>query len=923
MSDKPTAFAEYAAGPPVPGAVRVDSTVKAVSRILLANPMPGRATASGIRKGISSDPSSTLRRISNRTTSRIVDARNAMKLLPEIELAMNILVSSILSPKDLNTIELTFSQRNKVVRSDVATKMLEIIRVHFESHHKLKEQLTPMLEDVLFKTGSYPMLILAENTIDYLINGPEAVTMESLSGFLERPATGSSSRHFAHLGYLGNFSFEGSGEDESFGLEGFANFKPTSYSPAAALLPNVTILDNPNVLKLPQIRARMRADLAKKKLEAVHLRPKLSTESASTEADALIRSLYKNPNYKMEHNINIPTTGAVDRATIGHPTVIKLPSESVIPVHEPSNPSKHLGYFIILENGTPVNTASRLDYLGEINALYRNNESMISATLRDAARINNGYPREGTNIDARDLERIYGDLVEYELNQRLKRGAYGAGATVARPEEVYRVMLYRALLGKRTQLLYVPEEMLTYVAFDYDEAGIGISLLQKSIALAAQLANLTVSATLTEMKNAVSRTRLSITLDEEDPDPSGTVEHIVTEHVKLRRGNYPMTVFPPNDIANIIQQAAIEIEVNGNTGYPGTKLDVTDFSSNKVVPNDTLMKSMRDRLIWSFGLPPEVIDTSRGADFAVSVVNNHLLLTKSVMHHQQTLTPFIEKYVRAYVLSDGILLNELRQCLEESTRDPAVDGIEATRATAKDKIGGSNGNNFDRLIVDFLNDLQADLPKPEGAKLDNLVKAYTDHKQFLTQAVDEWLSEAALGGDLIGAEMAGSIEKAKAALVARWMRNWMRENGMSDPFDELLDIGESGAPGLDLLAEVLAHSDPIRMNLRDFLIKNTRRAAADEAVLERVKEQTGSDMGDPSSGSFSDATSDDNAGDEFGGDLDVDMGDTDSNSDDVSTELSGSNTTEQSESTTTQTNADGSTTTTSSSSSNSSTSSEQ
>lgn len=927
-SNKPTAFGDFMSGPSTTPVSRVDSTVKAVASKLITNPIFGRSSGYGKRRALSTDPTSLLTRVSTKTTSNIIDARNAMRLLPEIELAMSILVSSILSPKDLNTIEITYSQREKVVRSEVAKDLLEVIRSHFQTHHRLKEFLTPMLEDVLFKTGSYPMLVLAENTIDTIINGQKQVTTESFSTYVDP-----SKQFFKHLGYLGN---PGDSNDKTspnsfdiFGLENFSRANGAApYNPKASYVPNCDIIDNPNVLKLPMVRDRIRTDTVSHLMNRANLKHGVSTESDHSEAKALIETLYRTPQYQSEPYITVQTAAAVGRATVGHPLVMKLPSESVIPVHEPSNPTKHLGYFVLIDQGSPVYRSIESDYAQQTSQLFNGNQSLVSSILSDANRINNGLQRDYNTSDVRQLEMAYGDLIEYELNQRLLRGVYGSGATVARAEEVYRVMLNRALLGKHNQLLYIPEEMLTYVAFDYDEHGVGISLLQKSMALAAQLANLTVASTLAELKNSISRTKLQITLDEEDQDPSGTVEHIFTEFAKLRRGNYPMQVFPPTDIVNMLQNAAVDIEVNGNTGYPNTKVDISDYNSNKVVPNPDFQKTQRDRLIWSFGLPPELIDTSRGADFATSVVNNHLLMIKNVMHYQQTLTPLLEKFVRTYILSDGLLISELKGILAKAKVNPMVYDIQTSQAQAKDTVAGSQGDDVDRQLVDFLYSLQIDLPKPEGAKNADLKQAYLDHKEYLESAIDAWISEDAMAGELLG-ELSGKTEMIKKAVVAVWMRNWSRENGMAEPFDELLNVGENDAPGFDLFAEIQAHSNPILINLRDFMIKQIRRTAADDQVIKTVQEQTGnSDTTGNSTGS--DTSSDDNGsedgdagGDEFGdddfGSFDTATSDGDStasNSD--SSQTSGEQVSETSE--TSQTNADGSTTTSQSTSSSTSSS---
>lgn len=925
-SKPPTAFDDLSQGIPKVGATRVDPVVRAVGRKLLRTTQYTSNAQFGVRRSLNTDRTGLFSRISEKTASAIVDNRNAMQVLPDLEIVMNLLVSSILAPKDLVTTEITYSLRNKVVRAEIAQKMLEVIRTHFETYHKLKEILEPALEDSLFKTGSYPVLILAENTVDQIINGQQHVTLESFSGQMTADKTA-----FKPIGYLGNRVEPGSTEtaENSLGLEGFGLGRKSSsnYDPKS-FLDGLTITDNPNILKLPKIRDRMRAD---KVAQLLHRSGVRTTLENVNPADELVESLYRPRNYVPQDQANVPTTGASPRPTVGHPLVMKLPSEAVIPVHEPSNPSKHLGYFILVDptSGSPVMKSTEEDYYREMTVNYSQNQSMVSGILREAKRLNQGLGTLDINqTDVHRLEQLYGDVLEYELNSRLKRGVYGAGATVARPEEIYRIMLARALAGKMTQLLYVPEEMLIYIAFDYNQYGIGVSLLTKSIILAGQRANLSIASVMAELKNAVARSKVTITLDEEDDDPSGTVEHAITEQAKLRRSSYPMFVSAPNDIVDWLQNAAVEFEINGNTGYPSTKVDISDYNSNKTVPNIELQKDLRDRHLWSFGIPPELVDTARGSEFATSIVTNNLMLIKTVLRHQQTFTPFLEDYVRTYTLSDGILMEELREIIRAAKRNPSTDGLQTTTSGAKDKIGGSKGDDVDRLIIDFLNDIQVDLPKPEGAKTQNIQEAYEKQQGFVEKVLEAYVSDAAISNELAGL-VGGQTDTLKNALVALFMRRWVRENGALPMMDELTELGENDSPGLDLLAEIEAHSSPMKINLRDFLVKGMRRKAADDKVIQTVEEQTGADAGSGGGGGSYDAggeTTDaggDAGGDGGFGDISFDAGGDDEGGEGEDGEGVGGETSseESSESTETTTSEDGTATTTSSSSSSNSSSS--
>lgn len=828
------------------------------------------------RRVIDNGASSVMTDIGLKTANSIMDARNAMQMLPDIEIAMNLLVSSILAPKDMNTTEITYSLRNKVVRSDIAQQMIEIVRTHFETYHKLKDQLEVMLEDCLFKTGSYPVLILAENSLDQFINSDGRISQESLQREL-----GLSGKGFKSLGFLGSLSAEPTAQPRST-FESFftAGSNSRTYEPASQFIPGVEIVDNPNYLKLARLQERIRTDKVNEIMYRQGIRRTMEglyTAGVSSGDEDIVASFYRSPNYTVDPQAYLKTTGSYRRQTVGHPLVMKLPCESVIPVHERSNPSKHLGYFILIDTatGSPVYQSYSQDFYRQMTNAFAANQSMVSSVLENAKRVYQGYSSftSAAQMQFDAFQQLYNQLLEFELNERLRKGIYGQWASVAKPEEVYRLMLARSLQGKQTQLLYVPKEMLIYMAFEYNEDGIGTSLITKSIILAGQRANLSVASVMAELKNAVNTTILDITLDEEDDDPSGTVEHILTEHAKLRRGAYPMFISAPNDIIDWLQNAAVEVQVNGNTAYPSTKVAISETNRNRPIPNMEFQKDLRDRQLWSFGIPPELVDTARGAEFATSIVTNNLMLIKTVMRYQQAFTPFLEEYVRTYVLSDGILLEQLRDVIrkalaqdkQQKTIEPVTD-----QTTTKLTIGGSTGAVEDRIIVDFLYDLKIDLPKPEGAKTQNLQEAYEKQKAFVEAALEAYVSDAAISNDLSG-QIGQHTDALKNALTMLFMRRWLRENGALPELDEIVQLGENNSPGLDLMAEIEAHTSPIKINLRDFIVKYLRRAADDNKVIETVENQTGEEAPESSGGSSGgeeETSGEEGAEDDFGADLD-------------------------------------------------------
>ena len=77
---------------------------------------------------------------------------------------MEIWVSCLLSPKDSVTESLAWSINNKnsEYSAELFNEMLTELKDYFETDYELFDILKPAIEDALFKTGSYPLVILPE-----------------------------------------------------------------------------------------------------------------------------------------------------------------------------------------------------------------------------------------------------------------------------------------------------------------------------------------------------------------------------------------------------------------------------------------------------------------------------------------------------------------------------------------------------------------------------------------------------------------------------------------------------------------------------------------------------------------------------------------------------------------------------------------
>jgi len=127
-----------------------------------------------------------LRDSSLKVARRSRDVEHLFSMLPDLELVRQILISSILAPKDLVTTSLNFDAADDIFHSDLRSLILGRIKDYFESSYKIKDYLYDILDRVLFLDGSYPVAVIPENAIDELINGSLGFSNESVRELIHK-----------------------------------------------------------------------------------------------------------------------------------------------------------------------------------------------------------------------------------------------------------------------------------------------------------------------------------------------------------------------------------------------------------------------------------------------------------------------------------------------------------------------------------------------------------------------------------------------------------------------------------------------------------------------------------------------------------------------------------------------------------------
>lgn len=847
--------------------------------------------------------SAELQKISSNKAQDITDAQSIIQLLPDMELSIQILISSIMSPKDMMTGELTFSGPDSVLTTKTSSAITNLIRQHFDQSYKIKQQLPNILKNVLFERGSHVLTVIPENSIDELINRNQNITMEDLK----------ETNIYDDKGIVKNLGILGSRNEISTGQKfvGIANenFSELTNAPFVGefltledsneklVINSCLVTDNINILRLPFIADKLRSQKIKRYAKNTGIE---SISTSSLEVGRLVKAADKKDNpfkdlgaakiqsilYKKSPNrftpiISLKGDAELKRRSIGAPLVMELPSESVIPVFTPGNKNRHVGYFILIDNnGNPVCKDNTVDYYQQLENRFNNGASssgntqaskIIEMVRRGMGGVNAGHINRD-HIDA--MAKVFEDMIEKDLIARLKNGIYTNGAELGSNTDVARIMMSRVLAGQNTQLLFIPSEMVTYFALKYDENGMGKSMLDDMKILNSLRVVLMFSNIMASIRNSIGKTNVNIKFDEDDPDPQKTADMMMDAVMKSRANAFPVGSTNPADIVNYLQRAGVNFTYEGHPGWPDVKADVTESSLSSIKPDNELDEMLRNRSIQATGVTPEMVDAGSGAEFATSVANNHILLSRRVLQIQQEIEPELSSHARKIFYATPSLVEEAKNIIKE---DFTSNVSKLTDEEKKIFEGPEAKDQLIEMMLDqFINGIELKFPRPNSVTMENQFESLEQYTNLLDKSLDFVISSEFMNQDMIG-DASTSVDSIKSSVKAYLVRKFMSDNGIMPELGELTALDEFGKPKSDVWQEQQDHIETLVNNLKDFIKKRDNDKTSSDTELEASGIQLSGSSGGGSDWNSSSSTGDSStdSADEFGldaGGSDLDIG---------------------------------------------------
>lgn len=693
-------------------------------------------------------------------------------LAPEIEQSRILVSSSIVSPNDLQDGEFIFSfDKIPSIGSDpeLASEIAEVYNEMYNKTLDLGIKSYDWIGEIQYESGAKPILILPIATHAQVRNhDTENPSGKSLIDF------GPGLANYGHREILNHEDF-------------FWSEKPITWKEALSgdisddVENIIPAMESFGIFELKKENSRNKINEVRKKdvipgLESmiVNLRKKLEegdvikvSENPEILRMNTVKKLknkndvynkfnqgteYKRPRIQEFVQLDTQPEGYQH---VGHPTIIELPVESVIPVHIPGAPKEHIGYFILLDKfGQPLT----IDASGMTN---------------DATKCNIGSSNEAydtlfgtgccTNkIFGKDISNsgniVFQHLFDKYVKARMK-GIFGRDdLEINRFNAVSTVLFYRLLEQKQTQLVFVPPTLLHYFAFDYRKNGTGKSKIEDIQFLLSLRTTLMMANVVAMVNDAVEHKRVEFGVDEKLASLETVMDMIAQIFIAKNKLNGSID---PSEIMRDMYANALTIVPKSIPGLTELSVDVQNSGGQSTRPDDALIEQLNNLLVSQLDVPPAALNQMGEPEFSRSLVTYNLFFAKKIARYQRIWCQMIGEFIKAHSHFDIHFQEAIKKKLQVHGKKHAKeDHPEAVK-----KLIAKNPNQYtddmDKLLEDILDNVSVSLPTPNIVVDKTQFEEIRQFTSSLDEIADRLFNQEAIPSEDQLAQMSLPIVKAK------------------------------------------------------------------------------------------------------------------------------------------------------------------
>jgi hypothetical protein len=774
------------------------------------------------------DIKSYLETLTKDNSDKIEDTKSLLELSPNLQQAGKLLVSTILSPDDLQTDSLRFIINHPNITDDTNKALSDLLTEHMCKYRKLNTLLPDWIYEAIMSSGAVPILTIpnSNNRILYQLTEDIKLVVKNQNNkevFIRDDIYNSNLDNEDIDSLLKKNIFSVNNNSNSLILNNFKNIIQEDKNDSKFLkvlnqsitneftneFTNKELKENKKMFNIENIKKIAKPILNKMSEDnnviisdnfRVLEKSKKNVKKAMDRINKTFNDQFigvDNSIYKVDNNTNLVKGD--------HPFLIILKSKNVIPITIPGSNEK-AGYFVVTdENINPLfnditNGANNTSDFSNTTHILK---EVFSPNMTELNKLNNKQKQKYAST-------IFNIALKYMIETKLSdMGLNNININIY--NNIASTIFQNFLHERKVRLIFVPENLITYFAFDYREDGTGKSKLEDGAKLLIAMKNtLLVSKVLETMENAMD----SRTIEVDIPEGTTNIEEIMED---IRRVVNDKRNFKPNihysDIGKDIIDRHIKIipkNIQGLEGLSETRMESSSTRSRGDV--DNLIEELDKQVLAYLNVPYSSLNAVGENELATSILSNNLFLANIVKIIQNKIISLCSKLAQNELIYSEVIQRRILEILKGdayitkqffSKKKDDPDSVKDKYKTEEPDDKKSNNlfvggviNIEDGIITgekkelvdilyEIIENVTAFLPKPNLVIDKNRIDELDSFIDLCEKYMDKVISQELL--PIEDDKLRNSLPAMKATAIRRLIKNFVATNGMANIMESDID----------------------------------------------------------------------------------------------------------------------------------------
>lgn len=716
---------------------------------------------------------------------KIQTAHNLIELTPELKQACRVLVSSILSPADMQTHNpIQIRAMTDELTPNQLEKVQKLLTDHFHKNYRLAARFNEWYSRIYFESGAVALAVL-----------PDSINDDLLKVYRETNSDGFVTTEDHHFGKMVLDEFDAYSDPRT----GAMWWEPQISDVLDDINTQVALEAHDVVSILDYTRNFVRKFVMDGKTSSDgKSRPKRGVEVNFNPAglfraardqkeketklyDRFFGAFTENGKGYTPGGQNILAAQASLRELTDttRPLLLELPTSSVIPVAVPGAPREHIGYFVMVdESGNPFVPSA-----GDLNRCANPTDRMIDNAYQtfDPQHANDtGSSSALRRITRADKLRLLDAVFSTTLRAMLRSELADVGlpgADVACTPAIANVLFYRLLQANNVRMIYVPASLMVYYAVEYNEDGTGRSLIEGASQIMSLRATLLVANVMATIQNAVRHHNITVDIDPENTQ----AEQILAMVRKMFIENHTLS-FADNlpSISRNILAESVRVTPRGLTAgdSPAISVEASTETGNSgiAIANTEIIDRFTEMIISWWGIPYSVFNRLSEDEFSRSIALNNLLMSNMIAEQQIKLAIPNSKLVRLLVTFDMNLRRKLAEILTLGTpvKEDAEVSVEDVKEKGVNTESSPDANDPNELLRRLVYSIEVVLPAPNVAPQRSMFAEIAEFNAAVEQMVDRMFPDALVSAHA-NDELAREMPSIRANMMAMVTRKYIEQ----------------------------------------------------------------------------------------------------------------------------------------------------